>query len=79
MSGRTVPVDLLAAQPLGARLAQLGQGRDLEHPVGDVGLEAGQQPAGERVAARRASTSVKISVSRQSSMSGSSTMVTGPR
>ena len=49
MSGRTVPADLLGPEALGARLAQLGQGRDLEHPVGDLGLEAGEQAAGERV------------------------------
>ena len=46
--------DLLAAQALGARLAQLGQGGDLEHPGGDLGLEAGEQPPGQRVAVERA-------------------------
>ncbi len=42
--------ELLGADALGARLAQLGQGRDLEHPVGDLGLEAGEQAPGQRVA-----------------------------
>ena len=50
MSGRTVPAAWSAAEALGDGLAQLGQGRDLEHAVGDVGLEAGEHPAGERVA-----------------------------
>ena len=50
MSGRTDPGELLGAEPLGAGLAQLGQGGDLEDPVGDLGLEPGEQPPGQRVA-----------------------------
>ena len=57
--------ELLGADALGARLAQLGKRGDLEHALGDVGLEAGEQPPGERVAST-APTSVKISVWRQS-------------
>ncbi len=44
-----MPGQLLGAQPLGADLAQLGEGRDLEDPHGDLGLEAGQQALGQRV------------------------------
>ena len=53
MSGRTVPASCSAREPLGAGLAELGQRRDLEHPVGDLGLEAGEQPPGQRVAVDR--------------------------
>ena len=60
MSGRTVPGQLLGAQALGARLAQLGERRDLEHPLGDLGLEPGQQAPGQRVAARPRRRSVKM-------------------
>ena len=49
MSGRTVPARLPRPQQLGAGLAQLVQRRDLEDAHGDLGLEPGQQPAGQRV------------------------------
>ena len=44
---------LSGLDPLGGGLAELGQRGDLEHPVGDLGLEPGQHPAGERVALDR--------------------------
>ena len=54
MSERTVPAELLAADALGHGLAQVGEGGELEHPLGDLGLLAAEQPAGQRVGLHRA-------------------------
>ena len=45
--GADRPRELVGGQPLGADLAQLGQRRDVEHSAGDLGLEAGEQAAGQ--------------------------------
>jgi hypothetical protein len=52
--GADEAVELLGAQPLGARLAKLGQRGDLEDAGGDVGLEAAEHALGQRVVLDRA-------------------------
>ncbi len=53
MSGRTGAGGLPGAEQLGARLAELVERGHLEHADGDLGLEAGQEAAGQRMALHR--------------------------
>ena len=54
MSARTVPASCSARSRSAHALRSSVERGDLEHPVGDVGLEAGEQPPGERMALDRA-------------------------